>query len=526
MRCQFCTSGEAVYTCPRCNALYCSPTCYRAPRHARCAGAFQRATATALESRLASGAGEGKSQSSHLQLAQFQALLENTQVSASRGEADIDDDHHSRGGKHGSIPTQMFNDSNEERSDDEDNVDGMDEYIELDGNLVPCSQPLAMLSLLPLEERINVLVSLDPHSKSEFVFDCFVPWFRSDNTNQSNSGTAASKLEVGETQNARLERLFSVFDSKHAGPNATGERPSENNDELVNVSLDPPKSPEAVFTLLEIKAQRTPNRMALYPLAPILLLYSYYDRLKSASPFLFKESALIDPESEVSGVNQAGTNMETLNIFVKLLSYVFHFKPKEFIFSELNRKVGLIPTFKAIQSEAWKIGQEVTNQRCNLICNVEELLVELKIRLLEGTIVNVETDQHFILPLPVSLSQYLTLLGDTKVLLSSERQTILTALYDIYDSVLLYKSMVPADPENFSPSEISNVLRRMKFMIAICNPSSEALENLDFEYTSNTVQSLARDVKLDVDFQAKTQALLQSQSQMNVNNMKTLITEI
>ncbi|KAM4723086.1 zinc finger HIT domain-containing protein 2 [Rhinophrynus dorsalis] len=40
--CALCLSGPGKYTCPRCNAPYCSLTCYRGPRHQVCSEDFYR----------------------------------------------------------------------------------------------------------------------------------------------------------------------------------------------------------------------------------------------------------------------------------------------------------------------------------------------------------------------------------------------------------------------------------------------------------------------------------------------------
>ncbi|XP_053305748.1 zinc finger HIT domain-containing protein 2 [Spea bombifrons] len=40
--CSLCLSGPGRYTCPRCNAPYCSLACYRGPRHETCSEAFYR----------------------------------------------------------------------------------------------------------------------------------------------------------------------------------------------------------------------------------------------------------------------------------------------------------------------------------------------------------------------------------------------------------------------------------------------------------------------------------------------------
>ncbi|XP_053576087.1 zinc finger HIT domain-containing protein 2 [Bombina bombina] len=40
--CSLCFSGPGRYTCPRCNAQYCSLACYRGPRHEACSESFYR----------------------------------------------------------------------------------------------------------------------------------------------------------------------------------------------------------------------------------------------------------------------------------------------------------------------------------------------------------------------------------------------------------------------------------------------------------------------------------------------------
>ncbi|XP_017475017.1 PREDICTED: zinc finger HIT domain-containing protein 2 [Rhagoletis zephyria] len=40
--CQFCEKDKFKYTCPKCNALYCSVACYKAPEHLKCSEEFYK----------------------------------------------------------------------------------------------------------------------------------------------------------------------------------------------------------------------------------------------------------------------------------------------------------------------------------------------------------------------------------------------------------------------------------------------------------------------------------------------------
>ena len=42
MKCQFCSSIQPKYSCPKCNALYCGLKCYRSPRHSECSEKFYK----------------------------------------------------------------------------------------------------------------------------------------------------------------------------------------------------------------------------------------------------------------------------------------------------------------------------------------------------------------------------------------------------------------------------------------------------------------------------------------------------
>ncbi|XP_067628769.1 zinc finger HIT domain-containing protein 2 [Eurosta solidaginis] len=42
MECQFCQKVTFKYTCPKCNALYCSVACYKAPEHLKCSEEFYK----------------------------------------------------------------------------------------------------------------------------------------------------------------------------------------------------------------------------------------------------------------------------------------------------------------------------------------------------------------------------------------------------------------------------------------------------------------------------------------------------
>ena len=41
-KCNFCPSPSSSYSCPRCNAAYCSLACYRRPEHEGCSEEFYR----------------------------------------------------------------------------------------------------------------------------------------------------------------------------------------------------------------------------------------------------------------------------------------------------------------------------------------------------------------------------------------------------------------------------------------------------------------------------------------------------
>ena len=41
-KCNFCPSASPSYSCPRCNAAYCSLACYRRPEHEGCYEEFYR----------------------------------------------------------------------------------------------------------------------------------------------------------------------------------------------------------------------------------------------------------------------------------------------------------------------------------------------------------------------------------------------------------------------------------------------------------------------------------------------------
>ena len=41
-KCNFCPSASSSYSCPRCNAAYCSLACYRRPEHEGCYEEFYR----------------------------------------------------------------------------------------------------------------------------------------------------------------------------------------------------------------------------------------------------------------------------------------------------------------------------------------------------------------------------------------------------------------------------------------------------------------------------------------------------
>lgn len=41
-RCEFCSQNISKYTCPRCNARYCSSTCYKSQKHRQCSELFYK----------------------------------------------------------------------------------------------------------------------------------------------------------------------------------------------------------------------------------------------------------------------------------------------------------------------------------------------------------------------------------------------------------------------------------------------------------------------------------------------------
>ena len=41
-KCNFCPNSSSSYSCPRCNAAYCSLACYRRPEHEGCYEEFYR----------------------------------------------------------------------------------------------------------------------------------------------------------------------------------------------------------------------------------------------------------------------------------------------------------------------------------------------------------------------------------------------------------------------------------------------------------------------------------------------------
>lgn len=201
--CQFCQEVAFKYTCPKCNALYCSISCYKTPEHLKCTEAFYK-----------SWIEEESSSNDRNDLKKIYAILKNihaTNAGINRGfdgektENELDED--------GICDDDIADDDISEDGDSDDNDDYDEEDLEdLATRLqnVDMNDPDEVWEHLSLGERAEFKKLVNNHKIMDLVPE-HKPWWslkqaKITEINSTNNDTIVPKIE---TSIPKMSTIFS-----------------------------------------------------------------------------------------------------------------------------------------------------------------------------------------------------------------------------------------------------------------------------------------------------------------------------
>lgn len=460
----------AAYVCPQCSIPYCSVECYKSERHAKCLA--RRYQQLEKKNTLNSNFNSKKENQSILQLSSF-------------------------------IESKVHSNYSKEFKEDLNGSDCLDNSGSLDKesiDMINKATPLQLLSLLSKDEKSDFLKNMNPQQISDFVFDSHIPWFKSN-----------SSLEEEKSNN-----LIEIIDDSK---------------KLTEKSKDKTLSLGTIegtrFNLFSIKAPSSLSCLALSHLPIVFFIYSYIERVKSASEFLFFNSNTEDISSSDYKIIEYLVSLYSLSTF--LLDRI---DDKFSITKEIFRlKIQDLTAF--ITSESWSEPKHAED-RIKLVIVVITYLFKIKFAMMIKDIKEMEINNigSLILPLEVSNNKILILLQDTEIIMK-EKDTMLKCLYDIYNELVLLQKYYNDDLFEFkdylhsiiNKKQLNAILNRMKFLIAITEDKSSPFTELNKNILLKTIKYCIEEICNEIKDERKMEELLNTDL-IPTFKKSTLITEI